>query len=128
MGADGVWKIPIILRNLSSAAAEHTQISVELLNPDVCQIIRPETFIDVSHVNPGKRVFIAEVDTPIYRGLDKLVGELNVSLKEGELSKGTLNLSMTVYSSRMRARRWYMTVQLAKEGFSATKTGDEYLY
>ena len=126
--ADGVWKIPIILENHSSAVAEHTTVSVEVLNPDACHSIDPATFEDVSRVNPGKRIFMGKVDKPIYRGLNQVVGWLHVSMKKGKLPQRVLHLGINVYSTRMRARRWQIIVQLAKKGFSVKQVGDEYLY
>jgi len=49
-------------------------------------------------------------------------------MKKGKLAKRVLKLMVVVYSNRMRARQWTMTVQLAKKGFSVIKVGDSYLY
>jgi len=122
------WKIPIILVNNSSAASEHTQVVVSILNRHACATIVPVTFSDAAAVNPGKCIYIAEITKPIYRGLHFVVGEFIVQMKKERRSKRLLKLAITVYSSKMRAREWKMDIQLAKRGFSVKHVGDGYLY
>jgi len=128
LGPDGTWNIPIILENRSSAVAEHTQLSVEILNPDVCQNIRPDVFYDASAMNPDKRIYMSDIDKFVYRGKRYLAGRLFVSMKKDERPETILKLAVEIFSSRMRASRWYISVQLDKEGFSLKEAQGEYLY
>lgn len=125
---NGVWNIPIILENRSSAVAEFTEVTVVVSNPEACASIEPKGFHDVSDVNPGKRIFMVEAHKPIHRGLNSVVGAMRVSMKKGKRPKRVLSLVISVYASRMRARRWNMTVQLAQKGFSIKKVSDKYVY
>src|SRR5205823_9411761 len=52
--ASGKWQVPIMLANLSSAAAESTTVTVRILNPESCQTIETLSFRDLSNVNPGQ--------------------------------------------------------------------------
>lgn len=126
--AQGAWTIPIALQNESSSVAEKTRVLVTILNPDACQEIIPDDFVDISKYNPGQRIFRAEMDSPIFRGLRLIMGTLRVSMKKGKRPKRVLNLQLEVFSSRMRARRWKITVQLAKKGFSVKEVGDAFIY
>ncbi|MCH7679724.1 hypothetical protein IID10_10235, partial [candidate division KSB1 bacterium] len=65
---DGSWKIPFILANTSSAAAKDTEVSVTINNPTFCEKISTETFIDQSKINPGKRIFMVNLNRPVHRG------------------------------------------------------------
>jgi hypothetical protein len=64
------WDIPIILQNNSSAAAEHSQISVAILNPDACESISAVGLSDTSAFNPGQAIYMRDIDSPIFRGLN----------------------------------------------------------
>lgn len=92
MNQDKVWKIPILLENFSSAIAEHTIATVEILNPQACQSIEATSFRDVSTFNPGQRIFMTAELKPLYRGLESIVGEINVSMKTGRRPKRILGL------------------------------------
>ncbi|MFB0536743.1 MAG: helix-turn-helix domain-containing protein [Anaerolineae bacterium] len=121
------WKIPIVIQNRSSAAVEHVTVSVEIENPSSCQTIsgsHPQ-LRDVSDINPGKRMFMANLTSVVHRGLDIVAGSLFVRMKH---RKRALRLTMTIYANKMRAREWHLSMHLTKEGFSIKKTEMEYLY
>lgn len=129
LGNNGEWKIPIIVQNESSAAAKDTEVSIIIENRHVCQDIKADGFRDTSDVNPGKCVYMVRIRRPIHRGLNQLAGKIIVSMaKHRKLTRRILKIRVTIYSDKMRARRWHIKVQLAKKGFSVTKTKDEYLY
>lgn len=126
---DGSWKIPIILENRSSAAARDTEVSVTITNFSACESVNSAEFRDSSNINPGRKIFMADINKPIHRGMNILAGNLTVKMKKLKLPKRILNLVITVYASNMRARQRLVTVQLAKnKGFSVKNARDEYLY
>lgn len=125
---DGSWKIPIILNNESSAAARDTDVSVTVLNKESCDQIKGENFEDQSGINPGIKILMADVKSPIFRGKKVLVGYIIVKMKKEKLTKRNLELKIDIFASNMRAKTYTMTVKLAKKGFSVIKTRSEYLY
>jgi schlafen family protein len=125
----GAWIVPIMLENLSSAVAERTEVCVEILSPGVCQNVQTvDSFRDESGMNPGKQIFMATIDTPIFRGLNVSAGRLSITMKKIKRSRRVVNLGITIYSSKMRARQWTMRVQLAQRGFSVRAIRDRFLY
>lgn len=122
------WKIPIIVENRSSAAAEHVEISVTIENPRACEKIRIGGFRDVSDINPGKRMYMMDVPGVIHRGLDTVLGHLYVKMHREKRRKRVLQVSITLYASKMRAQKWEFSVQLAKAGFRVRRLGNEFLY
>jgi len=126
--AAGAWTIPILVRNHSSFSAESAKLILQVTNPDACDSITPTTFSDQSRVNPGRRLYIADLEGPLYRGLNQQAGSLKVVMKRQKRPRRVLNLTLTIHANRMRARRWNMRVQLAQKGFSVTETGDSFLY
>jgi hypothetical protein len=124
----GVWTIPIILSNQSSAAAEHTYVTVSVMNPTACAAIASQDLTDLSSVNPGNRIYAVEIDAPVFRGMNRIAGSLRVTMKKGKMPARIVNLRIRVFSTRMRAHQWVMRIQLAKKGFSVRLIQDEFLY
>ncbi len=125
---NGTWSVPILVQNVASAATEHATIWVEVMNHDACDNIACTSLQDASAINPGRRLFTAEVTRPLYRGPRTVIGYLQVMMKKGKRPKRILSLQIELYANRMRARRYSMRVQLAKKGFSVKATGHSYLY
>lgn len=125
---DGSWRIPIILQNDSSAPAGKTVLSVEVLNSSACESVIGDELDDVSSINPGQKIFMRNMEGPIFRSLNMVAGALRVQMKKGKRPRRVMRLKITVYSEGMRARSWEMNVQLAKKGFSVKKTQDKFLY
>lgn len=128
LNTDGSWNIPIVIQNRSSAAARDTEVSVVIQNPDVCEKISTTGFKDQSDVNPGEKIFMIELNKPLHRGLNSVVGNLVVKMKKAKLSKRRLDLEINIYSSNMRAKTTSITIQLAKKGFSITKVKSNDIY
>jgi len=124
----GVWEIPIILENNSSAVAEKNHVFVQVINEEYCQEILSEKFIDVSNINPGKKVFSVKIEDAIHRGLDTLIGKLIVKMKLEKRFKRLLKLNISIYSNKMRAIEEEMSIYLSKTGVSVRKTSEKYLY
>jgi hypothetical protein len=57
---DQSWSVPILLSNQSSAAARDVRVSVTVANPEATVAITSDTFRDVSHLNPGQRMFMTD--------------------------------------------------------------------
>ena len=113
----GGWEIPVILRNDSTAIAEHVKVVAEITNPSACATIRAEHFHDAGPVNPGRSMFIAEPGGVIHRGLNSVVGTLHVQMAVAKRPKRRLDLRFSLYANRMRARRLEVQLHLAKTGF-----------
>ncbi len=127
---EGVWEIPIILTNNSSAAAEKTKVVVEMKNEKYCQeITSSKEFRDISNVNPDKKIFISEIkDNVIYRGLNSVSGSIIVKMKKEKRFKRVLKINVTIYSNKMVAREEKMSIYVSKSGISVRKEGEKYLY
>lgn len=126
--ADGTWKIPLGVGNDSSAVADNVTVSITIKNASDCSAINSEGFNDSSGVNPGKRVFMRDLDRVIHRGLNIMVGNLQVKMKVGKRPKRKLNLSITFYANKMRAKQYEYSVNLAKSGFDVALISQKYLY
>jgi hypothetical protein len=125
---DGSWVIPISIENRSSAVAEHVKVFVAIENYSACSSIKSEIMKDASHVNPGKKAFICDVEGVIHRGLGHVIGSLVVKMKKKKLPKRRLDLSFSLYSNKMRARFLEVSIQLAKKKFSVKITREEFIY
>jgi len=122
---NGLWKIPIIIGNESSAIAEHTEVFVTILNPSSCETINLDKFRDVSDINPGQRKFSFSSARVIHRGVNLYAGDLKI----GMLSrKRNLRFEISIYANKMRARSWHISGQLTKKGFILNEIDDHYMY
>ena len=111
---DGAWHIPLSITNLSSAIAEHTVLSLEVLNPEACEhMTSTRPLEDMSRLNPGRTLFIAHSQSVIHRGINQMAGELRVKLIG---RRRLLRLSLKLYANQMQARRYDLRLQLAKTG------------
>ena len=124
----GAWKIPILISNHSSAAARDTNVSVGIENPGACLRVTSEGLHDESSLNPGQTIFMNELRSPIFRGLNHLAGTLVVEMKRGSRPKRILLLRVRVFADRMRATEWRFKVQLAQKGFSIKDIEEQFLY
>lgn len=125
---DSSWSIPIIVENRSSAFAEDVDISVTIENPSSCESITANDFEDNSSVNPGRTIFMTRLERGIHRGLPMVVGTLRVKMKTTKRIKRRLDISISTYANRMRARNVYYTLTLARSKFTVKVTSDDYQY
>jgi len=125
---DGTWKIPIVVGNSSSAVADNVTVSVTINNASACSEIKSGGFKDTSEFNPGRRIFIVNLERVVHRGLNILAGDLRVKMKVGKRAKRRLDLSMTLYANNMRAHQYEFSVKLAKSGFDVALINQKYLY
>jgi hypothetical protein len=122
---NGLWKIPIIISNESSAIAEHTTVFVTIQNPSSCETINFDRFRDVSDINPGQKKFVSEPVDVIHRGINFYSGYFKI----GMLSrKRNLRFKIDIYANKMRARSWHISCQLTKKGFILNDKNDYYIY
>lgn len=124
----GLWEIPIIIENASSAIADHIKVSVKIENPSVCEDIQTTSFVDTSSFNPGSRIFMANVHDIVHRGLNNYIGSIRVKMKVEKRPKRLLKMTIAIYANKMRARLISATIQLAKKGFSVLALKENYLY
>lgn len=126
---NGTWRVPIVLTNRATRAAEFTDCCVEIVNAEACEAVTAERPLqDASGVNPGHMMFTAEVARPIHRGLNQVLGALVVTMKKAKRAKRVLTLDVRVYCSGMRAKKCTMRVQLAKKGFSVKRVSESFVY
>jgi hypothetical protein len=126
--ADGTWSVPVILTNRSSAVAENIKVTVTIENATACDSVLLPNFKDESVVNPGRKIFIYDLPDVVHRGLNHLVGRLQVKMKTQKHAKRALKLRVSIYSNRMRARSISATISLAKKGFTVTRVSESFLY
>lgn len=125
---DDSWRVPIILKNNSSAAAKDTEVSVIINNVSSCEQITGETFVDQSKINPNRKIFMANIRRPIYRGKSMIAGDLIFKMKKVKIAKRKVDLTINIFSMNMRAKTYSIIVQLAKKGLTVKETESGYLY
>jgi hypothetical protein len=122
------WEIPFFVSNKTSATGRDVQVSVEIENPEACEAVRSVGLDDISGVNPGKTLFVSTLSQPVYRGVSIIAGTLFVKMKREKRRRRRLDVRVTIFADKMRARQWRMRVQLAQKGFSVSQTNDDFLY
>lgn len=123
---NGKWKIPISIGNLTSIPAKSVTVSVTINNYSVCEeIIAKSPLRDVSHINPGRKIFMSELDRPLHRGLNIIVGDFLVLLKK---NKKMLDVSISLYADHMRAKNLFFKIYLSKNKHRIIKTKEDFLY
>lgn len=125
---DGSWTIPIFIENKSIALAEHVDVSVTVINPEVCEKITSTSFRDVSSVNPGKTIFMDDLDRGVHKGMPMGMGSFDFTMKVNKSAKRRLDLVFEVYANNMRARYVNYTFSLSKSKFSVKETDQGFLY
>jgi len=125
---EDVWTVPIVLSNVSSAAATFTRINVEILNPSACATVTVDGLNDVSPLNPGKTLFIGEFDRPILRGINQVLGTLFITMKRQKRLRRLLVLKILVLSTNMRGREWVLRIHLGANGFTVRQAKDQFIY
>ncbi len=128
LAKDGFWEIPIIVKNQSSAVAQHAVVSIEVLNASAYDQISSRDFVDESHLNIGKTIFRSNLSGVVHRGIAMVVGTLRVKMKMKKRTRRVLRLSIEIYADKMRAREVEASVQLAKKRFSVKLNKERYLY
>lgn len=124
-----IWRIPITVRNLSSAIGEHVEITICVENPENCDQIKGRTFIDVSHVNPGKKLFNASLQAAVlHKGLSIVAGEMRIKMKGGAHPKRRLDLTICVYANKMRATEEVYKLDLAKSKVAVKLIKSDFVY
>lgn len=113
----GAWNIPFFVENTSTAIAEHVDVVLEIRNPDACNVIMPMGFQDASIINFGKKTYTAHFTHGIHRGLNSWVGALMVQMAKGKRPKRRLDISISMYANKMRARTLKCELHLLKSGF-----------
>lgn len=121
---EGCWKISAPIRNDSSAAAEHVVVLFEIKSPSDCLVKKYRMTRDESYFNPGRRVYSNMLPHVIHKGLVTNAGEFHIEMN----NKKVLELGITIFANRMRARQWEMTIKYTKKGFIVEKIQEGYLY
>lgn len=119
------WNIPISLTNKSSAVAHDVHVTVEVDNANCCEDIKVKSFKDVSSVNPGKKVFMLTYNDVLHKGLPSIVGFISIKMKPRKIK---INLSIDLFSDKMRARRNLYSLYLNKDKFRIKKESESFIY
>ncbi len=122
---NGKWYIQVVIENKSSAVAENGHVSVTIENPASCAEIGALSLRDISHLNPGKKMFGLSVDDVVHRGIALHMGQLNLTMVA---RKRKLNLEIVLYANKMRARVFRFSINLFKDRAIVRKISDDYLY
>ncbi len=125
---DGSWSIPITVANRSNAFAEDVDVTVTIDNPSSCESITAGQFRDSSNLNPGMKIFMANLTRGIHKGMPIVAGTLKVKMKTSKRIKRRLDISISTYANRMRARNVKYTLTLAKSKFTVKTISDDYMY
>jgi hypothetical protein len=125
---NNLWKIPIGIKNESSAVGEHVVVQLETVNASSFEEIIAESFRDMSRMNPGKKLFFVELNGVAHRGIRNIMGTLHVKIKRSKRPRRTLHVIIRIFANKMRARVWYFDIQLTTTGFKTKLLKDTYLY
>lgn len=116
--SDGRWKIPIVISNESPAVAEYVKVTAAISNSEAIDQATSDGFHDQSSVNPGKTIFMTDIQSVIHRGLDQIAGTLLVKMRQSKRPKRALKLEIVVYANKMRAKKVTCSLSLARAGFT----------
>lgn len=125
---NGSWHIPILVSNSSSAFAQDVDVSVTIENPSACESIRAHGLQDNSRFNPGKKISMVALERGIHKGMPVVAGSLEVTMKTSKRSKRRLDIHITIYANRMRARATQYALSLAKSRFTVKTVSDGYVH
>jgi hypothetical protein len=73
-------------------------------------------------------MFGSGLDEPVYRAMNVVIGTLFVTMKKEKRRKRRLDLRISIFADKMRARSWLMRVQLAQSGFAVNEVTSDFLY
>ncbi len=104
------WELPIRIKNLSSAIAEHAVVTVEVRNAEEFEAIKGVKGLrDVSNINPGQSLYGFRFKEVIHRQLPIHCGSICFTSKPSSLK---LELNVRVFANRMRATLWHFSIVL----------------
>jgi len=119
---DDFWKILLLAKNESYAAARDVTVSLTILNPSNCEKISGyDGFRDESALNLGKRVFSARTGL-IYKGLNVKLGGIKVKMKKEARKKRSLRIKIEVFADKMIATSFLFSIQLTGRRFKLIKS------
>jgi hypothetical protein len=125
---DGFWDIPIAVENRSSAIGEHVYATVRILNFESCDAIQTKQFDDVSHLNPGEKLYQVTVGGVVYRGINTIIGNILVKMKVEKRTKRALRLEISLYANKMRARGIVFNLLLSQKSIKVRKESEIFKY
>jgi hypothetical protein len=125
---NGKWTIPIAVENRSVAIAEHGKISILFKNPGSCEEITVTNISDLSELNAKEKFFLGDMKDIIHRGITSIIGNIYIKMKGAKIPKRLLEFEVSLYANRMRARKFIVSIHLAKTGFTVKEIKEDYLY
>jgi hypothetical protein len=126
---DGSFKLPIVLVNDSSAIARDITVSVTAVNPHACLDFKMSGFKDMSELNPGSTIFMKSPKDVVHRGLAMAIGHIEVTMAGARIPRRILEIEVTLYADKMRARSYSIRANLKKAGLEVKSVdGPNYLY
>ena len=124
---ESIWRIPIVLRNDSSAIAESVVIVAFVTNPKDFDSVKTEggRFRDISSINRDRTSFQMDVPAALHRGLPLHVGELRLKPRDAQT---TARIGLSVFANRMRARIARAEISASEGAFNVKELGVEFMY
>lgn len=116
---DGVWKIPFIIENKVNVPAKSTTVSVKIINPKSCEVIKTETFLNMSRINPGKEMYNMEIESSIHKELGIYAGSLSIKMKG---KKKLLRLTVSIYAEYMNPAHFKMDLLIGRDVIDVVKS------
>lgn len=89
-----VLRFPIVLRNNSKRLAKDVKLTVEFFDFQNYNCQNFEGFSDLSHINPGRKVYSTNQKIEVYNGPDTHLGFFQLTLNENILS---VIINYTIY-------------------------------
>lgn len=96
--ASNVLKFPIILSNESKRLAKDVKFTIIFNNYQNYNFEKTSGFLDLSHINPGKKLYSTKGVIEIYNGLNTHLGYFQIRLHEN-IAK--VNISTAIYCDNM---------------------------
>ncbi len=119
---DGSWELPFLVGNTVTFPAKSVTVSITIANSDVCQKITAGTsFTDTSNINPGRKIYMINLNTPVHKNLNTMIGKLVVFMKK---NKKKLHIITNSYAEHMEMNTNEFNLYLYNNGSYAIKSVD----
>ena len=93
-----VVQFPIILRNNSIRIAKDVKLNITFNDSQNYNFQEADGFQDMSHLNPGRKIYSANQEMKIYNGTDTYIGRFSLRLNE---NIQRVNITTTIFGDNM---------------------------
>lgn len=119
------WDIPISIANHSSAVGKYIKLSITVVNPVACSEIKSDGLTDISNINPGRKIYSAEMVGVLHRGFNTVLGRLKIKMAG---NKSKVEIKIQIFADKMRAKEQLFSLKLFKNKFTTKVIRQSYLY